>query len=283
MQSTTLLTEHLGYPPISIVDDIINAVNEIMYKCTNAMEKYLMERSIIGERDFSDEIKVGTAKLESLLENSVDKNFDKLELYVLRNILSVPSNLLEENKFRLVHHENLVLTDEVTRVHTDFNIEEKLKELDNQYQLNILLSDRIHTTKKLLKEVIQFKKRVLDLLRCDDALTVQLKELWNDLKPLDGAIKLVTTRLRQVYLENEELYSIDQVNRLVKRYNELRNTSIVRNGYIDKKSQHVLDELHISIDSTQNVENLTNSPGQTPQEEEASIEHPDWSSLQKVI
>nr|5T51_A Chain A, KLLA0F02343p [Kluyveromyces lactis NRRL Y-1140] len=115
MQSTSLLTEHLGYPPISLVDDIINAVNEIMYKCTNAMEKYLMQRNIIGKKDFSDEIKIGTAKLESLLENSVDKNFDKLELYVLRNILSIPSDLLEENRFRLLHHEKLVLTDSATR------------------------------------------------------------------------------------------------------------------------------------------------------------------------
>ena len=49
-----------------------------------------MQRNIIGKKDFSDEIKIGTAKLESLLENSVDKNFDKLELYVLRNILSIP-------------------------------------------------------------------------------------------------------------------------------------------------------------------------------------------------
>ncbi|CAG97893.1 MIND complex subunit MTW1 [Kluyveromyces lactis] len=283
MQSTSLLTEHLGYPPISLVDDIINAVNEIMYKCTNAMEKYLMQRNIIGKKDFSDEIKIGTAKLESLLENSVDKNFDKLELYVLRNILSIPSDLLEENRFRLLHHEKLVLTDSATRAHTDTSIEQKLQEIERQYQLNVMLRDRIQNTKELLTEVVQFKKKVIDLLRCDDNLTTALHELWDDLKPLDVAVKLITTRLKQIYLENEEFYSIDQVNRLVKRYNELRNTSIVRNGYIDKKSQHILDELHISVNSTQNNEDSTNTSIRSLQEDDPEIEHPDWSSMQKVI
>ena len=112
MRSTSILTEHLGYPPISLVDDIINAVNEIMYKCTAAMEKYLLSKSRIGENDYGEEIKSGVAKLESLLENSVDKNFDKLELYVLRNVLRIPEEYLDANVFRLENQKDLVIVDD---------------------------------------------------------------------------------------------------------------------------------------------------------------------------
>lgn len=74
MRTTLLLTEHLGYPPISLIDDIINAVNELMYKCTQAMEKYLLERHVLNGKDYQEEIKVGIAKLETLWENSVDRS-----------------------------------------------------------------------------------------------------------------------------------------------------------------------------------------------------------------
>lgn len=53
-----------------------------------------------------------------------------------------------------------------------------------------MLRDRIQNTKELLTEVVQFKKKVIDLLRCDDNLTTALHELWDDLKPLDVAVKL---------------------------------------------------------------------------------------------
>lgn len=33
-------------------------------------------------------------QLETLLENTIDKNFDKLEIYTLRNVLTVPEDLV---------------------------------------------------------------------------------------------------------------------------------------------------------------------------------------------
>lgn len=39
------------------------------------------------------ELEEGLQKLETLLNSTVDKNFDKFEIYVLRNILSVPTDL----------------------------------------------------------------------------------------------------------------------------------------------------------------------------------------------
>lgn len=49
------------------------------------------------------EIENGLHQLETLLEATVDKAFDKFEIYVLRNILTVPEDLL--GWLRLSHYE----------------------------------------------------------------------------------------------------------------------------------------------------------------------------------
>lgn len=49
------------------------------------------------------EIENGLHQLETLLEATVDKAFDKFEIYVLRNILTVPADLLVW--VRLKHYE----------------------------------------------------------------------------------------------------------------------------------------------------------------------------------
>lgn len=49
------------------------------------------------------EIENGLHQLETLLEANVDKAFDKFEIYVLRNILTVPEDLLFW--VRLKHYE----------------------------------------------------------------------------------------------------------------------------------------------------------------------------------
>ena len=55
--------------------------------------------------DAKQEIEEGLHKLETLLESTVDKNFDKFEIYVLRNILSVPEELA--TCVKLSHYDEL--------------------------------------------------------------------------------------------------------------------------------------------------------------------------------
>lgn len=84
--TTALLTEHFEYPPIALLDDIINAVNNILYKCTAAIESFLQNTPPC--KDIPDEeIELGTAKLETLLEGIVDRNFDRC-VFVFRELLS---------------------------------------------------------------------------------------------------------------------------------------------------------------------------------------------------
>lgn len=53
------------------------------------------------------EIENGLHQLETLLESTIDKAFDRFEIYVLRNILVIPEDLI--GYIRLAHYENLPL------------------------------------------------------------------------------------------------------------------------------------------------------------------------------
>ncbi|KAL9129317.1 MAG: hypothetical protein Q9217_002188 [Psora testacea] len=127
-----LLTDHFTYTPLSLVDDIINAVNTIVYQALDALEDGLLavvpaqlgfrspltsaqDSSAPANEDGSsdaadaakDEIENGVHQLETLLESTVDKSFDKFEIYTLRNILTVPDDLTKW--IRLGHYEGMQL------------------------------------------------------------------------------------------------------------------------------------------------------------------------------
>ncbi|KAJ3217474.1 hypothetical protein HK099_005466, partial [Clydaea vesicula] len=86
-QNWEILTEHLGFTPTDLIDDVINSVNELLYQALNSLEDLLTER--FADDDFEKAL----AEIETLFENSVDKHFDKFELFCLKNIFSLPKDL----------------------------------------------------------------------------------------------------------------------------------------------------------------------------------------------
>ncbi|KAF1950061.1 hypothetical protein CC80DRAFT_529131 [Byssothecium circinans] len=129
-QENMLLTEHFSWPPISLLDDIINTINEVLYRCTDTFETGLLsaDPALLGfadlyastsrtpekDEDGNDvypeaklEIEEGTVKLETLMENAVDKNFDRLEIWCLRNVLCLPREEGVGEWMRLGGYENL--------------------------------------------------------------------------------------------------------------------------------------------------------------------------------
>lgn len=92
----------------TLLDDIINTVNELVFRAVNAVEEGLnnaapeslgfeasdpnaspeSRKDTIQEAK-QNEIDNGIVQLESLLNATVDKDFDKFEIYTLRNILAV--------------------------------------------------------------------------------------------------------------------------------------------------------------------------------------------------
>ena len=98
-----LITEHLTFAPLSLVDDIINTANALLYKSVNAMEQLFSNLPPASIPD--EEVETGIHKFETLLENAVDRNFDAMELFVLRNIVSIPEDLLSHTQLK--HHAGL--------------------------------------------------------------------------------------------------------------------------------------------------------------------------------
>lgn len=104
-----------------MIDDIINSVNNFVYQGVGSLETGLLstpperlgfkpvkpDPETTGQQEefpeAKQEIEEGLHKLETLLNSTVDKNFDKFEIYVLRNILSVPADLV--SWVRLGHYE----------------------------------------------------------------------------------------------------------------------------------------------------------------------------------
>lgn len=276
MKSTVMLTEHLQYPAVSLVDDIINAVNEIMYKCTAAMEKYLLEKHEIDGKDYTDEIKVGIAKLETLLENSVDKNFDKLELYVLRNVLRIPQDLLDANAFRLKYQRNLVIASESQNKERVEELELKVRQIEQAFEKHEELRRRIQNTKILNIKLKKFKQVLLQVLECKDSET---REILSSLAPINDSLKLITSQLRQMYLDSEEYGSMEKVNDIVKAKEALESKLPTgsRSEYIETRTRLILEKLKIDRVQTEDT-NLPNTV-RDDAERNADIENPELSLL----
>ncbi|KAF2140260.1 uncharacterized protein K452DRAFT_327651 [Aplosporella prunicola CBS 121167] len=178
---TSLLTEHFRYTPLSLIDHIINAINELISHAVDAVERGLNDAppSILGfvaraeaENTIPDtdgdgnllfpemraEIEEGVHQLETLLESTVDKNFDKLEIYLLRNVLTVPEDLVPWVK--LAHYENLELSQPTTASAKPTPTPESVQALRR----------KVHETNKLHTALLTEKAR-------NDALLTHLRSL----------------------------------------------------------------------------------------------------------
>ena len=103
---------------------MINSVNELLYRAVGAVETGLLAapakslgfgRQQQGTTDTAGggdegpepaakaEIENGVHQLETLLEATIDRNFDKLEIYLLRSVLAIPEEVAPW--IRLEHYE----------------------------------------------------------------------------------------------------------------------------------------------------------------------------------
>ncbi|KAG5419094.1 hypothetical protein I9W82_002861 [Candida metapsilosis] len=258
-RATALLTEHLGFAPIKVVDEVINAVNQIMVQGIEALENYLTNVHAQGqlpENITHDEILSGTAKLESLLQYRIDFAFDKYELYCLTNIFHVPSDLIADGWFRLKSHQGIDFTqlqenplakseydDEILRMN-DLIRQELYKRY--YYKLQIVTFDKIRE----YLQVVSGKFGKLYELRGeggegeeggDDGISV--KEILSKLNPIDQTLANIVLQLKdvikQVEIAKRKLHSID-----LKKVNFDH-----RDEYIEKRGARILRDLNINIAS----------------------------------
>jgi kinetochore protein Mis12/MTW1 len=170
--TTSLLTEHFSYTPLSLIDDIINSINNLIYQAISGLETSLIntppERlgfahasngSTIPETDEDGnvlypeaklELENGLHQLETLLEANVDKAFDKFEIYVLRNIFTVPEDLL--SWVRLKHYQGLSFAPSPNSPTPDTILAQRQKLLETR-KLNRALKDECARNDAVLSQL----------------------------------------------------------------------------------------------------------------------------------
>ncbi|SCU82151.1 LAFA_0C09384g1_1 [Lachancea sp. 'fantastica'] len=288
MRTTLLLTEHLGYPPISLVDDIINAVNELMYKCTQAMEKYLLERSSVGGHDYTEEIRVGIAKVETLWEHSVDRSFDKLELYILRNVLQIPQALIENGSFRLRHHDSLVLQNSPGTQEDEMvgKVESKLQELRSKLLQHKKLRDELQNSQKLLWRIQKYKRLVLAMFADESVATNdEQRAIWRSLTPINESLKFVVSQIRGLALESNDKCSPDRIRSLVEPTISAASAKTVlssRTQYLAQTTRLELQELPTESSKHGNDSEHDLASSTSHSNNDLPVLAPDWSALQRV-
>ncbi|KAI1355636.1 Mis12 protein-domain-containing protein [Xylaria sp. FL0043] len=190
---TELLTEHFGHPPVSLIDDIINSVNILAERALNSVEQGLLNAppSALGFKPpksqeesqqespaerAKNEVESGTHQLETLLCASIDRNFDKFELYVLRNIFTVrPPELC--NWIRLSHYDGLDFSSSATaRRHNNNG--------DNNNAINSVPADT-----PTIESITALRRRLRESMRLNALLTAERARndaLLEDLRRIVG-------------------------------------------------------------------------------------------------
>ncbi|KAJ2781187.1 hypothetical protein GGI15_003287 [Coemansia interrupta] len=155
----SLIVEHFGFLPISFIDEIINAANDTIYRATDALSKFVEK-----EQGSSEATSQAVNKAETLLEHSVDKNFDKFELYALRNLFNIPQGLED---YIVVPHRRED-TGPAVYAEDEAELDKRLEEVRKQLIANNLLKTRLQSDNAKIERSVRRIRALNDQLRVHD-------------------------------------------------------------------------------------------------------------------
>lgn len=267
-RATALLTEHLGFAPLTLIDEVINDVNQIMYNCTDALERFLIKRratqiqklrengdtTLHPQNDAIfplDEIKLGAAELETLLVSHVDKNFDKFELYTLRNIFTIPMDLVEGGWIRLKHHEEMEISPSDDLDDTNRNndqIKPLVENINFELQLRKILLLQKRKATKLLQMLNQYKECVDKIILTNSntkLLSDVAKTLKQHLQPLNENVYYILTQVDDLLSQVKRLNAKFMNDESPKNLNDLQFAPTLRDRYIHDKSKQIMEEVGV--------------------------------------
>ncbi|CAX44172.1 Mis12-like protein, putative [Candida dubliniensis CD36] len=259
-RTTAILTEHLEFAPLTLIDDVINAVNEIMYKGTTAIETYLKEQKQLMKNGIftkvtEDEIEIGMGKLESLLESTIDNNFDKFELYCLRNIFNIPKDLIPYIK--LNHQQEIEFNHNNVELKQKFDqqIENLQWKIMQELQLRKILKLQLVKIQKLIKILIiidnDFKK--LDFgngygnSNSNSNSNEESINILKNLQPIDETLYFLISQIKNLINQIEQLSNKVNINLKTQKF--IPN---LRDKFIDGRTFRVLQQTGIWKDLENN-------------------------------
>ncbi|GJJ68156.1 kinetochore protein Mis12/MTW1 [Entomortierella parvispora] len=202
-----LLMEHFGFQPLSFIDDVINSVNNMIYQASMALQEFVevqmdeitTRAEANGQLDSNFDVKTESEqcmhKFETLLESSVDKNFDRFELYALNRLFGVGENV----DIVLPHYEAL-----------DFDIGvEKEQALDEELEI---LRRRVIATKalnyRLRKELEIEENRRRQLNKCREQIQFlrEAAKEYSDVLPFPQTMIFVRDSLETLHRRFQSLH-----------------------------------------------------------------------------
>ncbi|KAJ2536527.1 hypothetical protein EV175_006798, partial [Coemansia sp. RSA 1933] len=139
-KTQSLVVEHFGFLPITFIDEIINSANDTIYRATDALCKFVEK-----EQGSSEATSQAVTKAETLLEHAVDKNFDKFELYALRNLFNIPRGL--EDYIVMPHQNQDVAASSESPVFAEDEaaLDKELEDVRKQLVVHNLLKTRLQS------------------------------------------------------------------------------------------------------------------------------------------
>ncbi|EXX71147.1 Mis12-domain-containing protein [Rhizophagus irregularis] len=185
-----IITEHFGFLPISFVDDIINSINELIYIAIAGMDNF-----VNSELKNKKEVEQGTHQIETLLENLVDKYFERFEIYTLHKILAIRENVTVVLK----HNEGVNFNvDESVEVETDKEIELLRKKIMAAKCFNL----------KLKKQLIKYDIQIERLKRTENKISfLRTAAKAHNASPLSDTLRFVTDQLMAI---KKMYYNLDE-------------------------------------------------------------------------
>ncbi|KAI9599549.1 Mis12 protein-domain-containing protein [Syncephalis fuscata] len=250
-----LLAEHLGFMPLTLVDDVINAINELLYEATTTFQEFAEEHQGVG-----DHTETGMNQLETILEHNIDYYFDIFELYTLNHILTIPDNL----PIILPHYKD-ISTDETSQdpkllqkeleqvrdtLQSTLTVNSMIK--NQMPKINHLLN-RLQTMAEKTNLIVTATESTPDIVKEDEVkfIVKQAKLLEKSMKSLritaeqpTWQTKPVPPTTRDVYLGMATRVAIDERKAIDRKRN--RQTAMVDDKQSDDED---MDDIHSGDDS----------------------------------
>ena len=149
-------TQLFGFTPKAFVDGIYNAVNDYIKEFFKEMGNVLEEEFAKGDAILSSKIREGCKELIAKCYQSVDDRIDKMEIYMLKNVFTIPTGvLLPEDEV----HNTMVSTGETV---TEPSLDKDILELKTEILKEIRYRELIQCEQERLRKILG------ELKRCDN-------------------------------------------------------------------------------------------------------------------
>ncbi|KAJ6232156.1 protein mis12 [Anaeramoeba flamelloides] len=226
-----------GWKPEEFVDDIANATSDFLCDGVDAIESCLISDVGLSEKK---EIKKGCDSFLTHMQKTIDKNFDRFELYILRNIFTVPTNYEELVKFDPKSNQlNKKKKKKKLNSFNYKNIESSSDEFDptpNSKEMNSKISKLDQEIQELQEEIQIQTKKNRGLLRKKNQLITGIenfnqgyRQSISKLQNVQSSFNLnsVTELTNQISTNYKQLQEIDQtINKMKKNEtNEKKNNT----------------------------------------------------------